>query len=45
VRDRFIMLGYADNEYPLKSIAFLHFSSWDSRCKLLKVGLSFVRDG
>jgi len=45
VRDRFLMLGCADNEYHLKSIAFLYFSSWDSRCKLLNVGLSFVRDG
>ena len=39
MRDRFLMLGCADNEYPLKSIAFLYFSSWDSRCKLLNVGL------
>jgi len=45
VRDRLRMLGCADNEYPLKSTALLHFLSLDSRCKLLKMGLSFVRDG
>ena len=25
MRDRFLMLGCADNEYPLKSTALLHF--------------------
>ena len=45
MRDRFIMLGCAENEYPLKSIAFSAFFKLGFALQAFEDGLSFVRDG